>query len=457
MNDSNYEAFTSWSVPRALFKFVTPAVISMLATLIFNLTDAFFVGRTGDTFQISAMTITLPIVMTMTATSMVFGAGGNANVSASLGAGQYEKAKQFSAFSLWTALAVIGTISIGIWAVQMPVLRLLGANDDSIRFCQGYIRWVFHAACIPMVFAQVVSQLFSAQGDTKIAGIGIACAGLLNAILDPIFIFTLRLGIVGAGVATCISNYCAMAYFLVMYVRKEKTASISLSLREYRPGNGIAAETLAIGLSAGLSIILMNCIDFLRNYLFGVNGTQADLAAWGVVQKLGNAFLQICIGIANGVRPLVAFNFNAGAKARTKAIIKGSLMIVGCYTGLCFLLVMGFPQAFVTAFLPIETVIPTAIQFLRIYIFFLFGIGFQELLNSVFQALGQWRLAMGSVAVGKAVLTVPIILILTKLYGVVGIIAAQPVSDTLIVAMMTVGYFFFVRKWLVELPDANEI
>lgn len=88
----------------------------------------------------------------------------------------------------------------------------------------------------------------------------------------------------------------------------------------------------------------MTCIDFLRNYLFGVNGTQADLAAWGVVQKLGNAFLQICIGIANGVRPLVAFNFNAGAKARTKAIIKGSLMLVGCYTGLCFLLVMGFPK-----------------------------------------------------------------------------------------------------------------
>ncbi len=117
MNDSNYEAFAIWSIPRALFKFVTPAVISMLATLIFNLTDAFFVGRTGDTFQISAMTITLPIVMTMTATSMVFGAGGNANVSASLGAGEYEKAKQFSAFALWTALAVIGAISIGIWIV----------------------------------------------------------------------------------------------------------------------------------------------------------------------------------------------------------------------------------------------------------------------------------------------------------------------------------------------------
>ena len=367
--NNNTNAFESLSVPKALSKFILPAVISQLATLILNLTDAFFVGRTGDTFQISAMTVTLPLVMTMTVIATIFGAGGNANVAASLGTKNPKRAKTFSIFAIYTAIAVIAAISLIIFLFEKQLLGILGADENSYGFCQGYVLWVLHVACVPMVFSQVMAQLFTAEGETKLASIGIAGAGLLNVVLDPIFIFVFKQGIAGAGMATCISNYCSMAFFLFQYYKRRNVTVISLNPRGYSANNGICKSVLSIGIPAGLSIFLMNCVDFLRNYLLGIHGTQADLAAWGVVQKLGNAFLQIAIGIEQGVRPLISYNYNAALGKRTKSLINGSMIVMGIYTLACFCFVMLFPNAMVRLFLPIADVMPVAVGFLRIYIF----------------------------------------------------------------------------------------
>lgn len=442
----NTNAFESLSVPKALSKFILPAVISQLATLILNLTDAFFVGRTGDTFQISAMTVTLPLVMTMTVTATIFGAGGNANVAASLGTKNPKRAKTFSVFAIYTAITVIAVISLIIFLFEKQLLGILGADENSYRFCQGYVLWVLHVACVPMVFSQVMAQLFTAEGETKLASIGIAGAGLLNVVLDPIFIFVFKQGIAGAGMATCISNYCSMAFFLFQYYKRRKVTVISLNPLGYSANNGICKSVLSIGIPAGLSIFLMNCVDFLRNYLLGIHGTQADLAAWGVVQKLGNAFLQIAIGIEQGVRPLISYNYNAALGKRTKSLINGSMVVMEIYTSACFCFVMLFPNAMVHLFLPIADVMPVAVGFLRIYIFSIFGIGFLELFNAIFQAMGQWKTATVGIVIGKIVLMVPALLIFSKIWNVTGIIAAQPFAETLTVVILAIAYIRFIRK-----------
>lgn len=444
--NKNANAFESLSVPKALSKFILPAVISQLATLILNLTDAFFVGRTGDTFQISAMTITLPLVMTMTVIATIFGAGGNANVAAALGTKNYKRAKKVSVFAIYTSIITITVISFIIFLFKKQFLGILGADENSYGFCEGYTLWVLHAACVPMVFSQVMAQLFTAEGETKIASIGIAGAGLLNVVLDPIFIFVFKYGISGAGMATCISNYCSMAFFLFQYYKRKKAAVISLDPRHYTANNGICKSVLSIGIPAGLSIFLMTCVDFLRNYLLGIHGTQSDLAAWGVVQKLGNAFLQIAIGIEQGIRPLISYNFNAALGKRTKSLINGSMIVMGAYTAVCFGFVMLFPKAMVRLFLPIEDVMPVAVGFLRIYIFSIFGIGFLELFNAVFQAMGQWKTAVAGILIGKIALMIPALFILSKILNINGIIAAQPLAETLTVIILIIAYIRFIRK-----------
>lgn len=446
MNNKNTNIFESLSVPKALSRFIVPAVVSQLATLILNLTDAFFVGRTGDEFQIGAMTITLPLILLMTVIATIFGAGGNANIAGSLGAKNPERARKFSCFAIYTSIVVVAVVSLLIFIFENHLLGILGANADSLAHCRGYIRWTLHVACVPMVFSQVMAQMFTAEGETRLASIGITGAGIINIILDPIFIFPLGFGIEGAGMATCIANYCSALFFLICYLRKRKTIVISLNPKYYTVRDGICKQVIAIGLPAGLSIFLMNCVDFVRNYLIGVCGTQSDFAAWGVVQKLGNAFLQIALGIAQGVRPLISYNYTAGLGKRTKSLIAGSAIVMGCYTAFCFAFTMLIPHPLVKIFLPIPELMPTAVGFLRIYIFCIFAIGFVELFSAVFQSMGKWKTAIATIFTGKIIIMIPALFILSKLWSVNGIIAAQPVGDTLTVVIFLIAYVRFMRK-----------
>ena len=449
---NNSEVFEKLPVPKALARFIIPAVMSQLASLILNLTDAFFVGRTGDKFQISAMTITLPLIMTVNVISTVFGAGANANIAASLGAKDYEKTKRYSAFSMYSALIVTAVISALIAGMKAPLLRLLGASESSAGFCRGYVLWALHVSCIPSVFAHVMAQLFYAEGDTRPAGFGIAASGILNAILDPVFMFGFKMGIVGAGVATCLSNYCCAAYFLILYCRKRRKTVLSLHPKHFKAGDGVCKNVLMIGLPAGASMFLMNGVDFVRNTLIGLYGTQSDFAAWGVVQKLGNACTIIAIGVAMGERPLVAYNHAAGLRERTKALVRGAALVTGVYACLCFVMFQSAPQFFVRLFLPIPELMELAVSLLRVFAFSTFAIGYLELFNSIFQAMGQWKPALVSIAVGKVLLMAPAMILFVRFCGVPGIIAGQPFGDTATVVIMLILYLSMRKK-----ADAAEL
>ncbi len=440
------EVFEKLSVPRALTRFIIPAVISQLASLILNLTDAFFVGRTGDKFQISAMTITLPLVMMITVVATVFGAGANANIAASLGAKDYGKTKSFSSFSMYAAILCAAVLSILFAVFQTPLLQLLGADSNSIGYCRGYVLWALHAACLPMVFSHVMAQMFSAEGDARPAGFGIAASGILNAALDPVFVFGLKMGIIGAGIATCIANYCCAAYFLILFRRKRATTMLSFQPKFSRPRDGICKTVLMVGLPAGASMFLMNGVDFVRNSLMGIYGSQGDFAAWGVVQKLGNACTIIAIGIAMGARPLIAYNHAAGLQNRTRAIIRGAALVMGVFTCLCFALITSVPQLFVRVFLPIPELEELAKSLLRIYAFCTFAIGFLELFNSIFQAMGRWKPALVSICIGKLAVMIPAMIFFARIWGVRGIIAGQPFGDTITVIIMLLIYLSMRKK-----------
>ena len=228
------EAFTQYAVPRVLAKFILPAALSQLTILILNLADAFFVGRTGDTYQISAMTITFPILMVVSCVANVFGVGANAKIATELGRGDRERAKTFSVFAIYTAAAVVIILSLLLLAVKDPLLYSIGADENSAGFCRDYVLWTFHAGCVPLVLTQVISQLFLAEGESRISAIGVACAGLLNVVLDPLFIFVFGMGIGGAGLATCISNYVSFAYYLVMFIRRRRTTVVCFHPRYYQ-------------------------------------------------------------------------------------------------------------------------------------------------------------------------------------------------------------------------------
>lgn len=440
------KAFTQYSVPKVLAKFILPAALSQLTFLILNLADAFFVGRTGDTFQISAMTITFPIVMILTCIGTIFGVGANANMASELGKGKRERAKNFSAFAVYAAGGIIALLSLILVAAKTPLLLMIGANEDSLGFCVDYLFWTFHMGCVPLVLSQVFSQLFLAEGESKISAIGIAGAGALNVILDPVFIFGFHMGIAGAGLATCIANYISFVFYLLMYYIRRKTTVVCFHPRYFKVKDRICTRVLAVGIPAGLVLMCMNICDFVRNYYFNIFGGQVELAAWGVVQKIGNAFMQICVGIAQGIRPVVSYNYACGLLKRVRSIINGGIAVMGAWVLFCQALVAAIPTPIVNLLIPSGESVPVAVSYLRTWIFCIIGFGFIELFNAAFQSIGRWKISMANTIVNKGLLLTPAMILLANLFGIDGIVISQPITENLTALVLFAVYLIVVKQ-----------
>lgn len=439
---SREDAFTKYSIPKVLAKFIVPAALSQLTFLILNLADAFFVGRTGDTFQISAMTITFPVVMLASCVGTVFGAGGNANMATELGQENRERAKSFSAFSVYAAGAVTVILSLMLLVLKEPLLYRIGADENSLGFCKDYLFWTFHVACVPLV----LSQLFLAEGESRISAMGIAGAGFLNVILDPVFIFGFDMGVAGAGLATCIANYISFAFYLLMYYNRRKTTVVCFHPGYFQVKGKICMRVLSVGISAGLVLLFMDICDFTRNYLFNNLGGQVELAAWGVVQKIGNAFMQICVGIAQGIRPVVAYNYAAGLLKRVKAIIGGGILVMAVWVIVCQIITALFPEMLVKMLIPAGESVPVAVSYLRVWIFCIIGFGFVELFNAVFQSVGRWQISMANTFINKGLMLTPVMVLLANLMGIKGIVISQPLTENATAFILLFIYLIVMKK-----------
>lgn len=438
--------FLQGSVPKVLAKFIVPAAFSQLTFLILNLADAFFVGRIGDPFQISAMTITFPVIMLVSCVGTIFGAGANANMAAELGRGNRQRAKSFSSFAIYAASAVVVTLSLLLLAGKEPLLYRIGADSNSVGFCRDYLFWTFHVACVPLVLSQVFSQLFLAEGESAISAIGITGAGGLNVILDPIFIFGCGMGVAGAGLATCIANYISLAFYLLMYYRKRATTVVCFHPRYCHVRGGICSHVLAVGVPAGLVLLFMDVCDFTRNHYFNILGGQVELAAWGVVQKIGNAFMQICVGIAQGIRPVTAYHYASGLLKRLRSMISGGMAVMAGWVILCIALVMVRPDFFVRLLIPSGEAVPIAASYLRVWIFCIAGFGFIELFNAVFQSIGQWKISMANTIVNKGLLLTPVMVLLANIRGIPGIVLSQPITENTVAVILFAVYRLVIRK-----------
>lgn len=450
------KVFTQYSVPKVLVKFIFPAALSQLTFLILNLADALFVGRTGDTFQISAMTITFPVVMILTCIGTIFGVGANANMASELGKGDRERAKNFSAFAVYTAGAITVLLSFILLGAKESLLYMIGADENSIGFCTDYLLWTFHTGCIPLVLSQVFSQLFLAEGESRISAIGIAGSGALNLILDPVFIFGFHMGIAGAGLATCIANYISIVFYLLMYYLHRKNTVVCFHPRYFRAGNGICTKVLAVGVPAGLVLMCMNVCDFVRNYYFNIFGGQVELAAWGVVQKIGNAFMQICVGIAQGIRPVVAYNHSFGLLKRVKSIINGGIAVMGAWVIFCQILVAAIPTLIVNLLIPSGESVSAAVSYLRIWIFCIIGFGFIELFNAAFQSIDRWKISMANTIINKAFLLTPVMILLANRFAIDGIVISQPITENLTAVVLFAIYLFVMNKERKEQENSKQ-
>jgi putative MATE family efflux protein len=271
------QAFETYPIPKALSAFMLPTVLGNLIGIIYNLADTLFVGHTGDTAQVAALGIATPVFLVMAVVSSVFSVGANAGISAALGAGNRDRARQVASFSLYSALAVACALALALAAFMRPFLYLIGAGETTLNYCASYLNWTFLAGCIPRVASHLLSQCFLAEGETRRAGIGASLGGILNIVLDPIFIFAFDMGITGAAIATCISNYAALLFLAAVYVKKRGELVFSLNPKYCSGKNGVAASVLLIGIPSGFALCLTIICDFFRFHFIGSSVRRSSL------------------------------------------------------------------------------------------------------------------------------------------------------------------------------------
>ena len=441
----NKDVFQGLSVPRAIAKFAIPTILSQLVTLLYNLADTFFVGHTNDPSQVAALTLSFPLFMTLTMISNLFGIGANSFISRSLGQGEHKQASKASTFSFYGALVGVLIIIVALSVYMTPILTLIGAvTPESFQATKAYLSWTVIYGGIPSVSALMLGHLIRAEGNTKQASIGMALGGILNIALDYVFVSLLNLGAEGAGIATCISNIIAFLYLLQIILRTKGTV-IVLNPRKLRFEAQIIQQVILVGIPAAAIIVLGSSANIVLTHFMSQYG-DVSIAAFGLVQKIGSIAIQITVGLTQGIMPLLGYCYGAMDTKRLKEINRYSFIILGCYAIFCLVLVMTLAEPLIMLFISEPETVAKGVQFLRIWFFCSPGMCFTNLFSSIFQAMGKWAHSLALSVIRQAGLLFPLLIIMNYFVGEIGLVYAQPISDTISLLVGICFYALLIKK-----------
>ena len=330
--------FAEVPVPEALYTMAVPTIISQLINLIYNMVDAFFIGRTGNSYMMAATTITLTLVMMNVALSNLFGIGGGSLVARMMGVGKTDEARRVSAFAMYGAVAVAVAYSLLIGLFLRPLLEFLGASDATMGYAQSYAVIVIVLGSLPSILSLTLAHLLRNAGFSSQASAGLSGGGILNVLLDPLFMFALLPRgneVTGAAIATALSNLASCVYLLRAYRKAAKDAPLSVSPYEAKNiDKGSVKALFAVGVPSAVLTGLFDLANICVNILAAAHNDLV-LAGMGIVMKVERIPNAVNIGICQGMLPIVAYNYSSGNHARMKEVIRtarraGLLISVFC-------------------------------------------------------------------------------------------------------------------------------
>jgi len=383
-----------------------------------------------------------PFVM-MTGFANLFGIGGASLVSRCLGAGDREKAKQAASFSIWGSILVSLVYSLVVFCIRPLLFPILGADAETYDFCTAYTLWTVAIGGVPTVLSATLSHLVRAEGYAKESSFGIAMGGVLNIVLDPLFIFPMNLGITGAAIATMLSNVAATVYFLALILKNKKHTVLKLHPRHFAVGNGIAKEVLLVGFPGFATLLMGTISNSLLNKLVASYSNQS-VAGVGISKKVDLLAFAITNGLAQGVLPLIGYNYAAKNNKRLHAVLKTSF--IACLaSGLICTFVLYFGAVpLVRTFIQDEQTVSYGQHFLRTMSITSLALSVSTMIISVFQGLGQKTKPMILSLLRKGGLDIPFMYLMNHLGGVNGIPWATPIADCL---SMAVAVWMFAPCW----------
>lgn len=450
-NEEKIQMMRDEKIPKVLVKLGVPTMIGMMVSALYSVVDAYFVSWLG-TSQVAAISIVFPLVQIIVGLGMTFGSGAASYIARLLGQGKSDEANRTAATSLFSSLVVGGIAIVIAMSFLDDLLVALGASDTVLPYARAYAV-IFVTGSILNIFNITMNNIVTAEGRSKLTMISMLIGGGLNIILDPIFISVLGFGIQGAAIATVISQAATSClYFWFIFGKK---GYLRFSPRLFTFSGKIYGEVFKVGIPILVFQLLSSIALSLTNTAAGEYG-DSTLAAAGVVMRILTLGTYVVFGYMKGYQPVAGYNYGAKKYDRMTEATKVSLKWATIFCVIVAVLMIAIPQQIVSLFTDGDTeLIEFGAKMLRAngFIFPLFG--FQMLYMAFFLALGYGKEG-GILSISRqGIFFIPAILILPRLFGMDGIIWAQPAADTLTV-LLTSAFVISVNKKLKTLKENAE-
>lgn len=451
--NTNIEVFEQMPVAKAVRTMAIPTIAGQLIILGYNLADTYFLGRVNRPELIAAASLILPVYNISISLAGLAGAGGGALIARLLGKKQTEEAGKVCSFSFYLGLA-LAILFAGITYLFLdPILQFLGAGPDTFNYARDYTMCVIVIGAVPTILSNILAMLVRNAGNSKKAGFGIALGGIINIILDPIYMFLIfpeGKEIIGAGAATITANVITFIYFFIVLRKLGKDSSIKLLSPFQLPSKESVKNLFSVGIPYSLATLLFDLNYVILDRLMSGYGDIA-LASLGIVLKIERFPLNVGTGICQGMMPIVAYNYSS-KNLKRMAEVKNYARKVGIIFTLATIVLFELFAGPVVRFFIEESdtmalgmnflrirCLATPLMFLSFFHIYLFN-GFGKGKQSLFLGTMRWL-----------IFNMPLLYVMNFIFGMYGLVWSQAVGDILTVILSIVVY----RKFEASLEQSG--
>ena len=445
-----FRRMTETPIPQLVLSLAAPTILSMLITSIYNLADTFFVGQISTSAS-GAVGVVSSLMAIIQALGFMLGHGAGTIISRSLGSRDTTAATRFASTSFFTALVFGVVLAVAGLGTLPHFMMLLGSTETILPHACAYARPILIAAPL-MISSLVMNNILRYEGKASFAMIGLVTGGVLNMVLDPVFIFGFGLGTAGAGIATALSQSISFCILLSMFLRGKTVSQFRLS--------AVTREARDFG-----RILLGGAPSFGRQGLNSIGGMLLNLAArsygdaavagMSIVSRIFMFIISVAIGVGQGLQPVASFNYGARKyrRVRQAAIftIEAAFCMLVVLVGLCW--VNG--DALIRLFRDDPAVTAVALPAFHYQCLAMLLHPIIVVANMTFQSVGASGRATFLACCRQGVFFIPLILILPRTHGLFGVEICQPIADVL-TFLVSLPFLLAFLQQLGRMDDAEQ-
>ena len=415
-----------------ILKFAIPALISMLVSAMYNIVDQIFIGQGVGMLGNAATNVAFPVTTIATALALLLGIGGASNYNLEMGAGREQRASSIAGTALSTLVITGAVLALVVLLFLRPLLGLFGATTDVMPYAVDYLG--ITAVGLPFYVLSIGgNHIVRADRSPTYSMTCVLTGAVINTILDPLFIFGFGWGIKGAAWATVIGQVVSGILVIIYFGKFRK---MYLEIRMLKPSSECLKAIISLGMASCINQIAMAIVQIVMNNILryygglSVYGSDIPIACVGVISKVNQVFMAICIGISQGCQPIWGFNYGAKKYDRVRLAYRYSVTACTAIATVFFLCFQLFPHQIVSIFgTGSDLYFQFAERYLKIFMFMTFANGIQPMSSGFFTSIGKAKLGIVMSLTRQVLFLMPLIVVFSLIMGIDGVMYSGPIAD----------------------------